>query len=131
MSELRYRVEVTVGGVSVISGVGSIEPGLFNFEIEQGASLSLPMNWYDGDPAEIKDLTGYTATLTSTHLALTQASGLTLGTTPPNVTVTRTAAQTAALSGWLREPYDLLLTAADGTARRLLSGFVTLRKKAA
>lgn len=131
--KLYAEVEVTERGVRVTTNEGTIAAGRFDFVIDQGADFSLPITWYDTE-TEGKDLSAYTAKLqgrtahtdSTPALDLTQASGITLGTGEQNILITRTAAQTAALS-FVTIVYDLVLT--SGTSTRLIEGTITLRRR--
>jgi hypothetical protein len=103
--------------------------GAYTLTIEQGATLSLVATWKDSSGTAI-NLTGYTARLSvRTHhssatelLSLTTASGIALGGAAGTITITATAAQTAALSAPVVGVYDLELVSSGGVVTRLLEG---------
>jgi hypothetical protein len=112
-------------------------PGSHNFVIHQGATFSLEVTYQDanGDPI---NLTGYTARMhvrlkredTDTLLVLTTENGrIALGGAAGTVTLTVTAADTAALDWTGPAVYDLELISGGGVVTRLLMGRVTLSKE--
>jgi len=103
--------------------------------IEQGATFTYNLTWRDGTGA-VKALgSGWTARLqiretisSSTTLAsLTNTAGITLANTSPNVVISISATDTAALS-FTNAVYDLELVN-SGTVYRILEGKVTLSKE--
>lgn len=136
MTDLRARVTVTDQGIQVETQLGTQQAGRFDWVLEQGRSVSLPISWFDSTQ-QVIDVSGYTAALkikstwgsTTTLVSLTSSSGITLAATDPNITVTIAAATTAAYTGWTRACYDLELVSSANTTTRLLEGFVTLRKE--
>lgn len=103
--------------------------------IEQGATFTYNLTWRDGTGA-IKALgSGWTARMqiretvsSSTTLAsLTNTSGITLASTGPNIVISLSATDTAALS-FSNAYYDLELVN-SGTVYRVLEGKVTLSKE--
>lgn len=104
--------------------------GRYNFTIKQGTVVDIPIIWKDsaGTPVNV---TGKTATLTAKVrksdatpvMALTQADGLTVGTTDGKITIGRTAVQTAALT-FKYASYDLFVG-----EYHLMSGEITIDKK--
>jgi hypothetical protein len=136
IAKLKPRVTVTAEGVTVEVPNGSAYPGEFDFEVVQGGKLDLRITWVDS-AKDVLDLTAsYTAALkikdrpgaTTTHASLTDSDGITLRAASPNIQITRTAAETAAYTGWLRATYDLEMTV-GGATQTLLRGVVTLRQE--
>lgn len=107
---------------------------VYNFEIEQGANFSKVITWYDAT-GSLVDLTSYTAAMKAkvniddTAVVVDSTSNLTitLGGALGTITLTMTAAQTAALT-FRTAHYDLELTL-SGTVTRLLKGIITLDKE--
>ena len=106
-------------------------PGALDLDLYQGATFSYVLTWeVGGDPV---NLTSYTARLqaratpdaTSTALSLTTGSGIALGGALGTITLTRSAAQTAALTPG-RYLYDLELESAGGVVTRLVEGELTI-----
>lgn len=102
--------------------------------IEQGATFTLELSVIN-DAEDPIDLTGYTArmdikrsvgestallqlTTANSRILITSATGL--------VTLVLTAAETAAITTWLRGVYDLELVSAGGDVTRLCEGAVTV-----
>jgi hypothetical protein len=110
-------------------------PGTYNITIYQGADLDIPITWKDEAQAVI-DLSGYSAKFVARDsfgkvvLSLTKDDGITVAATSPNVRITRTAVQTAALD-YEGGTYNLELTSAGGTVYRLLEGRCTLSRETA
>ena len=96
--------------------------------IQQGATFSLSVNFEDADENTL-DLSSATAAMQgrtsysagSTLFALTQASGITLSDTNPNIVVTISNTATASLTAPLTGVYDLEITL-SGTVYRILGG---------
>jgi hypothetical protein len=135
-NDLTAGVEVDVNGVRVTTSIGTQRPGWLNWSVQQGATLALPITWYDETQAPV-DLSANTTTAALTardtwggtaHMTLTSSGGLTLAADTPNVTISANSATTAAYTGWTRCVYDLQVTV-GGVTRTLLEGFVTLRKE--
>ena len=117
----------------------SVEPGILNIEIFQGAYWSQQLLWEDaaGDPV---DLAGYTARMMIRRkvlsvdplIGLTDGAGITLalvedppGTPVYNILLEISAADTADLPATPTDHrwyYDLELVPAGGQVRRLLMG---------
>lgn len=105
-----------------------------NAEIEQGATYTFTLTWKDSTNTPV-DLTGYTARMqlrrtvpsTDTLLSLTDSDGIAFAAdrTTGVLTVTMTAAQTAALTG-TSAVYDLELISASGVVYRLIEGDVEI-----
>lgn len=102
-------------------------PGALNLDVFQGATLSYVLTWeIDGAPV---NLIGYTARLqaratsdaTAVALAMTSGSGITLGGGAGTVALSRSAAETAALTPG-RYVYDLELQSGQGEVTRLVQG---------
>lgn len=105
--------------------------GKLDLLVEQGTTYSQTLTWkIDGTAV---NLTGYTAkmqartdvTSDSTILALTQASGLTLGGSLGTIRIDLTAEQTTALSP-SNYVYDLEVTSGAGVVTRLVQGTFTV-----
>lgn len=103
--------------------------------IEQGATFTYNLTWRDGSGA-VKALgSGWTARLqiretvsSSTTLAsLTNTAGITLGNSAPNIVISISATDTAALN-FTNAVYDLELVN-SGTVYRVLEGKVNLSKE--
>lgn len=132
----RAEVHADRDAVRVITYPNTTAPGEYDIEAVNGATLALPIAWADGDAAALKDLsTGYTAALTvrsawdstTALITLTESDGLTLASAMvPNLTVARTASQTAAWT-WVEGVYALTVSH-TATARTwaLLAGRVML-----
>jgi hypothetical protein len=97
----------------------------------KGATFRRTVQWYDADGALVS-LTGASAKMdliekrTRAVLAQLRSSpgaGITIDTTTNTLTLLLPAATTAELPGE-RGIYDLLVTTADGTVTRLLSGTI-------
>lgn len=110
---------------------------VYNFDIEQGATFSKVVTWYDADGALV-DLTSYTAAMKAkvneddtTPVIISSGDSqnltITLGGALGTITLAMTAAQTAALT-FRTAHYDLELTL-TGTVTRLLKGIITLDKE--
>lgn len=106
----------------------------YNFTIEQGATFSKVVTWYDSTGALV-NLTSYTAAMkakvnkddsTSVIDSGTNLT-ITLGGALGTITLTMTASQTAALT-FHSAYYDLELTL-SGTVTRLLKGIINLDKE--
>jgi hypothetical protein len=106
--------------------------GIYNFEIEQGATFTRVITWRDSDNALV-DLTNYTARMmvrqivTDTNVIVTlttENGGIALGGALGTITLTITAAATAAFTAPLHAVYDLELVDSSGVVTRLLKGRV-------
>ena len=107
--------------------------------IQQGASFAYNLTWRDGTGAIKALASGWTARLqiretidsASTKASLTQAAGITLASTSPNVVIALTATETAALTlANDTAVYDLeLVQTSSGTVYRLMGGKVTLSRE--
>ena len=104
--------------------------GQRDITIEQGATFVLPFVWKDGNGNPV-DLTGYTARMQvrSEHSSSDKlldlsspSSGIVIDEPNGKVTVTATAAQTAALSAPQLAVYDLKLTDGAGKVTRVVEG---------
>jgi hypothetical protein len=114
--------------------------GQYNFEIEQGATLSKPLVIQNEDGSGV-DLTGFIARLQARKtkadsevlLDLTTENGgldITIVPSPLSSTITLSIDDdaTAALN-FTSALYDLEIQAADGTVQRLLEGKVTVSRE--
>ena len=106
-------------------------PGQLNLKMWQGASWSYTLTWtLSSAPV---NLAGYSARLqaresvnsSSPVLSLTSSDGITLGGAAGTITLSRSAAQTAALPPG-RYVYDLELEAANGVVTRLVEGLLSI-----
>ena len=111
--------------------------GRLNLNAERGANFSAVLTWRN-EAAALVDLTGYTAEMDvrSTRidsgtqlLTLTTSNGrITLGGAAGTITLTISAADTAALTaqtGW----YDLIVTTSGGTVTRLFEGVFVINER--
>lgn len=129
------RVTETAQGVQVQTDLGTHSAGRWDWVLEQGRTVSIPISWYNQTEGVV-DLTTYTAALTirdtwgsaTALVTLTSTAGITLAATDPNIVLAIAANTTAGYTGWTRGVYDLEVTNA-GVTTRLLEGFVTLRKQ--
>lgn len=102
--------------------------GVYNFIIEQGATLNKVITWKDGSDAAI-NLTGYTAVAqfrptiaTAPVLTLSSVTtGITLGGVAGTITLQATATTTTALAAG-EGVWELELTSSGGVVTRLLTG---------
>lgn len=108
----------------------AVKPVKHRLEIVQGATLRESLTWKVGKPAVAVDLTGCTARLqvrqkiASPTVLLeltTENAGIQLGGTDGRITLSLSAAQTAAIT-WRTGVYDLEIVFGNGDVRRLLSG---------
>lgn len=106
------------------------KPFKYRIEIVQGATLRETLTWKAGEPAVAVDLTGCTARLqvrqkvTSPVVLLeltTENSGIQLGGVDGRITLSLSAAQSAAIA-WKTGVYDLEIVFGNGDVRRLLAG---------
>lgn len=105
-----------------------------NLKVDQGATFSQVVTWKAGTPAAPVNLAGCTARMqargkladTAVLFDLTVANGgIALGDSAGTVTIKLTSAQTAAIT-WTSAVYDLEITFADSTVRRLLTGGIAV-----
>jgi hypothetical protein len=102
--------------------------GVYNFVIEQGATLNKVITWKDGDDVAI-NLTGYTAvaqfrpTISAAPvLSLSSVTGgITLGGSAGTITLQASATVTAALAAG-EGVWGLELTSSGGVVTSLLTG---------
>lgn len=114
-----------------------MKPGIYDLTIYQGANFELQLTWRDADNEPI-DLTGYQARLQvrvrpsaeDVLMSLTETDGIVLAATSPNIVISRTPAQTAALS-WDDAVYNLELDNGSGDVSRLLEGLAILSPEVA
>lgn len=107
--------------------------GIYDIEIEQGATWSLLLTYKDG-AGNVVDLTGYTARMQARPFARspkiilersTQAGTILLGGQAGTVTIKATAAETAALKAGTGA-YDVELYSPIATTIRLIQGKFTI-----
>lgn len=105
--------------------------GRYDITIEQGATYTLTMDWNDTSGV-LRDLSsGWTARMkakpsigsATTLFSLTNGAGITLAATSPNITITISATDTAALTA--PGVYDLELVNGS-TVYRVLQGNIRL-----
>jgi hypothetical protein len=110
--------------------------GKYDLKINQGETLSRVLTWKDSSGNPI-DLTSFTARMqgrvspdaSATLFELTTAnSGITLGGTAGTITLSMTAAATAALSEGTGF-YDLELISGGGVVTRLLQGNLIISRE--
>lgn len=103
-----------------------------DLEIEQGATFTLELSVVDDDSEPI-DLSGYTARMMIKRDARESSALLELTTTNGRIAITAltglvllylTAAETAAITAWMRAVYDLELINSGGNVIRLCEGAV-------
>ena len=103
-------------------------------KIDQGSDFAITVTWRTGDPPTLVDLTGCTAEAQireylespDTLIELSTANGgIVLGGTAGTVEIIITHDQTEAVE-WVDGVYDLEVTFANGSKKRLLSGTVTI-----
>jgi hypothetical protein len=108
----------------------------YNFEIEQGATLTKPFVWKTNINNPI-DITGYVArmqirsSVKSTEILLeltTENDRIVLGTTEGTITLQLDAITTSNIN-WTKGVYDLELISADGIVTRLIQGDITVSKE--
>ena len=111
-----------------------MEPANLTLTIHQGATFTREMTYRDAAEAIVL-LASYTARMhiraskdsTTTILELTTSNGrIALADTSPNLTLTISKTDTAALSGWTHAVYDLEVESGGGVVDRLLEGSVHL-----
>lgn len=133
---LRGKATVSADGIVVQTWTGTLRPAIVDLEMTQGATFSLRVTWIDDTEAAIDLSSGYTAAFkvknrpgaSTTHISLTNGSGITLDSAEPTIIISRTAAQTAAYTGWVRASYDLEITlTSSSTVYTILAGTITLR----
>ena len=117
-------------GVNVAADLGEIA-------IQQGSDFTLNITHLDGTKAPVDYSSGYTASLvieqqhdSATAIAtLTHSDGITLGSGANNIVVTRTAAQIALWSTFVRALWRLvIMKTSTTTTTRLAEGTVVLRR---
>lgn len=97
--------------------------------IEQGSTFSLSVNWTDSNGTTL-DLSTYSARMmgredsesAATIFSLTNGSGITLGSSDPNILISISASDTAAFSAPTLGRYDLELVSDGGVVNKILSG---------
>ncbi len=111
-----------------------MEPATYNFTIYQGTTFERLLTYKDANNAVV-NLSGFSARMkirkswgSPVLLELANGSGITLAATTPNLTITVTPVQTAALD-FEYAVYDLEIEAPSGKVDRLLEGRVTLHKE--
>ena len=115
--------------------------GTYNFNIEQGASLTVDLTYRDSDGDVIDVSSGYTA-----RMKIREASGgdliastesgdspkntlaISLGDSTSNIVITMTSVNTAALD-FDTAVYDLELASGSNTVDRIIEGSVKLSKE--
>lgn len=107
-------------------------PGRYNMVVPIGATFERSLTWYTDDAETLpRDLTGWSARLqvrktaaaSGTLLALTSASGITLGGVAGTIAIEIAAATTAGIPpGTYR--YDLEMVDPSGKVRRLMEGTI-------
>lgn len=110
-------------------------PGIYPITIYKGATYSKIFTWKNPAGTAV-DLTTFTArmqarekvTSTTTFIDISTTSGITLGGTNGTITVTLTAAETAAITA-TSGVYDLELIDAASVITRLLNGTVTISEE--
>src|SRR5512143_1481070 len=130
--ELVARVDADPeGGLTVTTNVATNVPAEYPLTLTRGADWSLAVTWCS-QPNQPEDLSAATASLVIRYdprstalLTLTQASGLTLAATKPNITATLTAATIAGFTWGPRATYLLTVTS-GGVTRALLTGAVVV-----
>lgn len=107
-----------------------------NLTVEQGATFTHIVEWKDGKNKPV-NLTGYTAALQVRETAAESSpvllevgsvlpeTGIVITPSTGTITITITDEETAALT-FKKGVYDLLLSAPDGTKRRLMQGSFTV-----
>ena len=112
------------------------KPGDYDFTIYQGATFARVITWKDEADALI-DLTGYTARMhvresvdadTAFITLTTENGGITLGGAAGSITLSISAATTAALTQ-TSGIYDLEMISGGGVVTRLLQGAVIISKE--
>ena len=103
-----------------------------HYVIDQGTTFSsaVTVRGNDGNPLDLTDYTasakmalGFTSTRTRTDITTTFDADRTTGV----ITLSLTAAQTAALDAPARYVYDLDITASDSTVTRIIEGLITVK----
>jgi hypothetical protein len=112
-------------------------PATYDFEVYRGATFSRSMTWKD-DQGNVVDLSTYTASMrieraneqaAVLELSTVPGSGITLDDTSPNIVVTITADQTAAMD-FETATYILFVKSGGGVVMPLLEGTVRFYKRA-
>lgn len=111
--------------------------GIYDITIEQGANLSLPLTWKDGNGDPV-DITGYSARMQIREnfdsddfiVSLTSdaGGGIMLGGAAGTVTIAMSAALTASLAQ-VDAVYDLELISVSGFVTRLTQGRVFISRE--
>lgn len=108
--------------------------GTYKITIEQGATFALSLTWKTGDPATPVNLTGCTGKMQIRQSIVSDTvlwelnaanGGVTFGGATGVVNLKIPATATADFS-WTSGVYDLEVTFADGTVKRLLAGQVVV-----
>lgn len=114
----------------------TIEPVTYNLTVYQGATFSQEFLWQDADQDPV-DLTGYAARMmaranvadAAPFLDLTtENGGIALGGASGTVTLSMSAAATAAITAAVGA-YDLELIAPGGDVTRLVQGAITISRE--
>lgn len=98
--------------------------------IQQGATFSLSVNYKTAAGSTVNLSSGYTARMqgrtshaaTETVFSLTQADGITLGSSDPNIVISIAASATDDLSAPSGGVYDLELVDSSSNVYRILEG---------
>jgi hypothetical protein len=98
--------------------------------IQQGATFSLSVNYKTAAGSTVNLSSGYTARMqgrtshaaSSTVFSLTQAGGITLGSSDPNIVISIAASATDDLSAPSGGVYDLELVDSSSNVYRILEG---------
>ena len=138
-NELRATVQVSgQSGLVVLREAATMEPASYPLKLIKGADFTLYVTWWNAPNQPVDLSAGYTAAFTVRYesggtvlVTLTQAAGIALAATQPTLTITRTAAQTAAYTWGPRAQYALTVTGiASGVVTPLLTGPIDLVKGA-
>ena len=112
-------------------------PATYDFELYRGATFSRSMTWKDGQD-NVVDLSTYTASMrieraneqtAVLEISTSPGSGITLDDTSPNIVVTITAEQTAAMD-FETATYILFVRSGGGIVTPLLEGTVRFYRRA-
>ena len=98
--------------------------------IQQGATFSLSVNYKNSAGSTVNLSSGYTARMmgrtshsaSSTVFSLTNSSGITLGSSDPNIVITIAATATDDYTAPLSGVYDLELVDSSSNVYRILEG---------
>lgn len=104
----------------------------YDFEIEQGATLSKILNWKDKTGWPV-DLSGYTAKMQVRKSVTSEEVLLTLSTANNTIKLSHkgqieiymSASATSSIA-WTKGKYDLEITSPDGVVKRLIYGVITV-----